>query len=104
MKQFIRLILPLRLVAIIPAVAPSQQQARQPKDLFDDALKLYEDGKFDQALPLALKVTELVPNEFAPRALTGYIYVAQGKYNLRHRQYLPAVYRHAHTRRKPEAR
>lgn len=78
MKQFVRL-LPLFLVLlVVPAVA--QQPDRQADELFDEAVKLYRDRKFDEALTRCLKATELKPNDYRPRALAGYIYSVQQKF------------------------
>ena len=59
---------------------PAAAQDRQTQEFFDKAVKLYQDGKFDEALPLSLKAAELSPNDYRPRALAGYIYVVQRKY------------------------
>jgi len=82
MKKFIRLV-PLFLliaVCVMPADARPQEPNRQAQELFDKAAKLYEDGKFDEALPLCLKATELNPNDYRPRAMAGFIYALQRKY------------------------
>ena len=77
----IRVIASFLLLAVfaIPAAAQAQPD-RQAQELFDKAVKLYEDGKFDEALPLSLKAAELNPNDYRPRGLAGFIYVVQRKY------------------------
>jgi len=82
MKQFIRVISVVLLLSVfaIPAAAQAQQQDRQVQEVFDKAVKLYQDGKFDEALPLCLKAIELSPNDYRPRAMAGLIYTFQRKY------------------------
>lgn len=82
MKKFIRLIPLLVLLAVfaIPAVARPQEPSRQAQELVDKAEKLFGDGRFDDALPLCLKATELNPNDFRPRAMAGFIYFYHRKY------------------------
>src|ERR1700754_1969298 len=78
MKRLITSVLLLAVFAI-PTAAESPQQ-RQANELFDKAANLYQDGKFDEALPLLLTATELNPNDYRPRAMVGYIYTLQRKY------------------------
>ena len=79
MRKLIPLLLVLT-VFVTPAVARPQDPNRQAQELFDKAAKLYEVGKFDEALPLCLKATELNPNDYRPRAMAGFIYTIQRKY------------------------
>lgn len=80
MKLLITSFLLLAVFAIPAAAQATQQQDRQAQELFDKAVKLYQDGKFDEALPLLLKATEFSPNDYRTRALAGFIYVVQRKY------------------------
>jgi cytochrome c-type biogenesis protein CcmH/NrfG len=79
MKQLIRLITPfLLLVIAIPVVAQSPQQSGA--DFYRLAEKLYEEHKFDEALAPCLKARELLPNDYRPHAMAGFIYAIQHKY------------------------
>ena len=78
MKQFVRLVPLVLVLFVVPAVA--QQQEREADELFKDAVRLYQDGRFDEALTRCLKATELNPNDYRPRGLAGYIYTVQRKY------------------------
>lgn len=75
MKLLVRFIASFLLLSVfaISAAAQSQPQTRQANELFDEATNLYQDGKFDEALPL-LTATELNPNDYRPRAMVGYIF------------------------------
>lgn len=79
MKMRVITLVLLLAVFAIPVAAQSPQD-RQANELFDKAAELYQDGKFDEALPLLLKATELSPNDYRPRAMVGYIYTLQRKY------------------------
>lgn len=79
MKQLIRLITPfLLLVLAIPVVARSPQQSGE--DYYRIAEKLYEEHKFDEALAPCLKARELLPNDYRPHVMAGFIYALQHKY------------------------
>ena len=79
MRKFIALFL-LLVLFVMPVIARPQDPNRQAQELFDKAAKLYNDGKFDEALPLCLKAIELNPNDYRPRAMAGFIYTFQRKY------------------------
>jgi tetratricopeptide (TPR) repeat protein len=72
------------------AVAPEQTPApgggaQEPHGSEADALlraafELYRQGKLDEALASCAKAARLSPNDFRPRALAGYVYMAQMKF------------------------
>ena len=79
MKNLIRLIPLFVLLALaIPVVASSPQQSGD--DFYRVAQKLYDEHKFDEALAPCLKAIELLPNDYRPRVMAGFIYALQHKY------------------------
>ena len=76
----IRVIASFLLLAVFTIPAAAQSQDRQSQELFDKAVKLYQDGKFDEALPLFLKLTELTPDDYRPRGFAGIIYTIKRQY------------------------
>jgi tetratricopeptide (TPR) repeat protein len=56
-----------------------QTPSNEANELFQAAISLYRQGKFEEALANCAKASTLNPNDFRPHALTGYVYLAQRK-------------------------
>ena len=62
--------------------APCSQMARSDgaNELIRTIVKLFEQGKFEEALEKCARVSELSPTDYCPHVLAGFIYAAQMKY------------------------
>lgn len=62
-----------------PGTGTQESQNTDPVVLLRTALELYRQKKFDEALATCEKAASLSPNDFRPRALIGFVYMAQIK-------------------------
>jgi tetratricopeptide (TPR) repeat protein len=59
---------------------PKLQQQADAETVFRTAYSLYRERKYDEALAKSIEAATLNPNDYRPRALTGYVYLAQRKW------------------------
>jgi tetratricopeptide (TPR) repeat protein len=62
------------------AAVPPHTQSTEAGELFQVAIKLYRQGKLDEALNLCAKASAASPDDYRPHVLAGFCYKSQSKY------------------------